>query len=110
MCLEAEEVDRNASKSLNSVATNILSMPKPGYTCVTLRKDVARLLRSKAQQSNLGLNELLLKLLEDSPAGTVPRENKPKSGSFSEMVPRAGLEPATIRSSAGRSPRLSYRG
>ncbi len=25
-------------------------------------------------------------------------------------VPRAGLEPATIRSSAGRSPRLSYRG
>jgi hypothetical protein len=42
-------------------------MPKPGYVSVTLRTEAARLLKAEAEKHWLGLNELLLKLLEDSP-------------------------------------------
>jgi hypothetical protein len=34
-------------------------MPKPRMTGITLRKEVAYLLRTKAEQANMGLNELL---------------------------------------------------
>jgi hypothetical protein len=41
-------------------------MPK-GYASITLKTDVARLLKAEAEKHWLGLNELLLKLLEYSP-------------------------------------------
>jgi hypothetical protein len=46
-------------------------MPKPGYASITLKADVARLLKTEAEKRRLGLNELLLKLLKDSPNTTV---------------------------------------
>jgi len=38
-------------------------MPKPGYACITLKADVVKLLKQRAEEE-LGLDELLLKLLE----------------------------------------------
>jgi len=55
-------------------------MPKKGYTGISLKTEVAELLRSKAKASNMGLNDYLtsrligpsLSTFEDS-AGTVPK-------------------------------------
>jgi len=50
-------------------------MPKPGYTGLTVKKEIAELLKSKAKQEGLGLNAFLLKLLQNSSRdcpGTVP--------------------------------------
>jgi len=38
-------------------------MPKPGYTCITLKTEVVRLLKTRARMEKMGLNELLLRLL-----------------------------------------------
>ncbi|MEM1659536.1 MAG: hypothetical protein QXR17_00075 [Candidatus Bathyarchaeia archaeon] len=38
-------------------------MPKRGFASVTLRRDVAELLRVRARLSGLGLNEYLLRVL-----------------------------------------------
>jgi len=34
-------------------------MPKPGMTGITLKNEIADLLRAKAKQANMGLNEFL---------------------------------------------------
>ena len=39
-----------------------------------------------------------------------PNQHPPNTSLIITILPRAGLEPATSRSSAGRSPSLSYRG
>ena len=65
-------------------------MPKPGYASITLRKEVVKLLKQRAEEERLGLNELLLKLLEKDRPGTVPSiidrkdRNNPSSSFFSE--------------------------
>lgn len=43
-------------------------MPKKGYTGVSLKTEVAELLRSKAKATNLGLNEYLTSLLLIGPS------------------------------------------
>lgn len=61
-------------------------MPKPGMTGITLRKDVAELVRSKAAAANQGLNDYLLSLMmgpslpctQDRP-GTVPTLTIPQN-------------------------------
>ena len=42
-------------------------MPKKGYASVTLREEVVRLLREESKRKGIGLNELILKLIEDRP-------------------------------------------
>ncbi|MEM1569559.1 MAG: hypothetical protein QXG56_02435 [Candidatus Bathyarchaeia archaeon] len=39
-------------------------MPKPGYTSITLKSEVVRLLKLRAREKGLGVNELLIYLLE----------------------------------------------
>ena len=38
-------------------------MPKPGYTGICLKKEVAELLRSKAKEASMGINDFLTALL-----------------------------------------------
>ena len=51
-------------------------MPKPGYTGLTLKQEIAQLLRQKAQQAGIGINQLLIQLLQDGPR-TVPTHKNP---------------------------------
>ena len=55
-------------------------MPKKGYTGISLKTEVAQLLRSKAKASNKGLNDYLTSMLIgpslstfENSAGTVPK-------------------------------------
>ncbi|MHA1664300.1 MAG: hypothetical protein ACTSVW_00490, partial [Candidatus Njordarchaeales archaeon] len=59
-------------------------MPKPGYTTITLKTQVAQLLKQKAQHAGLGLNQYLLALLNRDRPRTVPHgvENKRELGLF----------------------------
>ena len=56
----------------------------------------------------------VLEYMETQKINAQPKQAQNKKESIgnvvSDMVPRAGFEPATTRSSAGRSPRLSYLG
>jgi len=56
----------------------------------------------------------VLEYMETQKINAQPKQAQNKKESIgnvvSDIVPRAGFEPATTRSSAGRSPRLSYLG
>ena len=74
-------------------------MPKPGYTCVTLKTEVVRLLKIRAREEGLGLNELLLRLLhgrccpsEPGVAGSNP------AGSIHQLIrdPVLTVEPSVF--------------
>ena len=86
------------SKSLNTATTDIIIMPKPGYTTITLKTEVAQLLKQKARAAGLGLNQYLLALLNQDSPRTVPpiKENNPKP-SFSSKTEgrRRDLNPAS---------------
>ena len=57
-------------------------MPKPGYVALTLKSEVARILRLKASQRGMGINQYLLWLMKtESRPGTVP-ERSPFLASF----------------------------
>jgi hypothetical protein len=88
---------------------------------VTVGLYLSRNLVLKARKQGLNLSRILeealssiLSYVEAQNTQTTPKTSSeflgeasfPKEGS----VPRAGFEPATTRSSAGRSPRLSYLG
>ena len=75
----------------------------------------------EARKRNLNISRIceqaLQSVLEYMEAQKIDAQPKEAQTSFSEAflqrkgsVPRAGFEPATTRSSAGRSPRLSYLG
>ena len=74
-------------------------MPKPGYACITLKEEVVRLLKQRAGEEGLGLNEFISKLLEKDCPRTVPsivesRDlNNPSAGLFLESTPGVGFEP-----------------
>ena len=102
-------------------------MPKPGMTGICLKTEVAELLRAKAREADMGLNDYLTSLLivpsqrciEDRP-GTVPNspnqqyrtpEISLKQVAFSKgsaetvgfrLVGRTGFEPVTFRTSSER--------
>jgi hypothetical protein len=42
-------------------------MPKPGMTGICLKTEVAQLLRSKAKEANMGINDYLTFLLMEKP-------------------------------------------
>jgi len=42
-------------------------MPKPGMTGICLKTDVAQLLRAKAKEANMGINDYLTFLLMEKP-------------------------------------------
>ena len=42
-------------------------MPKPGMTGICLKKEVAQLLRAKAKEANMGINDFLMALLMKKP-------------------------------------------
>jgi len=42
-------------------------MPKPGMTGVCLKTEVAELLRAKAKEANMGINDFLMALLMKKP-------------------------------------------
>jgi len=42
-------------------------MPKPGMTGICLKTEVAELLRAKAQEANMGLNDYLTTILLKTP-------------------------------------------
>ena len=106
-------------------------MPKPGMTRITLKSEVAELLRQKAREADMKLNEFLLKILSG------PSQNRPnigatalnpafrqsetdlKTGFFQErkcrnvvsaLEPRAGFEPATSALPRRCPDRLGHRG
>ena len=75
----------------------------------------------EARKRNLNISRIceqaLQSVLEYMEAQKIDAQRKEAQTSFGEAflqrkgsVPRAGFEPATTRSSAGRSPRLSYLG
>ena len=75
----------------------------------------------EARKRNLNISRIceqaLQSVLEYMEAQKIDAQRKETQTSFGEAflqrkgsVPRAGFEPATTRSSAGRSPRLSYLG
>ena len=74
-------------------------MPKPGYACITLKADVVKLLKQRAEEEGLGLDELLLKLLEKDYPGIVPsivecrNQNNSSTSLFLESTPGVGFEP-----------------
>jgi len=66
-------------------------MPKKGMIGITLRKEVAELLRERAKVARMGLNEFLEVMLigpsQDSPnrlnaTTTIPRRNAPNRANF----------------------------
>ena len=87
------------SKFLNDMDVKLSYMPKPGYTCITLKTEVARLLKEYARERGLGLNKLILQLLreEDCP-GTVPSMME-KQPQFKLLLRKeagpVGFEPTT---------------
>ena len=109
----------NASKSLNTATTDIIMMPKPGYTTITLKTEVAQLLKQKARAAGLGLNHYLLVLLNRDSPRTVPsiKENSPDSGLFLRMKgrrrdlnPASGLHrPVRCQSTLRRPHSATYR-
>ena len=42
-------------------------MPKPGMTGICLKTEVAQLLRAKAKEANMGINDFLMALLMQNP-------------------------------------------
>gem|GEM_PF-3243049 len=83
-------------------------MPKPGYISITLKQDVAKLLKAKAESESIGINELLFKLLSEDRPRTIKRSRLIIYMSFTSMekpveVDRAGFEPATTRVQTGYS-------
>gem|GEM_PF-3341543 len=114
----------DALKSLNTLNADYLTicMPKPGYTCITVPVQLYNMLKSEASRIGCSIPELIRRKLGTStffeststPIRSTSTNGGGKSHNLSlfsrKQMPRAGLEPATIRSSAGRSPRLSYRG
>ncbi len=86
-------------------------MPKPGMTGLCLKTEVAELLRAKAKEANMGINDYLTAILLgrswDCPSnivGTVPQamHQSMKRASFCERnVLRAGFEPASPARKAG---------
>ncbi|MCS7125286.1 MAG: hypothetical protein NZ932_07740 [Candidatus Bathyarchaeota archaeon] len=42
-------------------------MPKPGMIGVSLKKEVAELLRAKAKEANMGINDYLMAVLTRKP-------------------------------------------
>ncbi|MCS7113971.1 MAG: hypothetical protein RMJ15_09750 [Nitrososphaerota archaeon] len=66
-------------------------MPKPGMTGICLKNEVAELLRAKAKEANMGINEYLMAVLMKTPSErpsepenvgsnpTGPAKNKPLS-------------------------------
>ena len=83
-------------------------MPKPGYISITLKQDVAKLLKAKAESESIGINELLFKLLsEDRPRTVLKTSEKTTplqtNGGSMVKVDRAGFEPATTRVQTGYS-------
>ena len=53
-------------------------MPKKGYTGISLKTEVAELLRSKAKAANMGLNDYLTSMLLDiGPSQDRPNPSKP---------------------------------
>ena len=69
---------------------------------ITLEKETIELIRKKTSNASKFIEELVLVALKGEPASIV--EILPKH------MPGAGFEPATMRSSAARSPWLSYPG
>jgi len=51
-------------------------MPKPGYTGICLKKEVAELLRSKAKEASMGINDYLTAQLL-GPSQDRPNLSKP---------------------------------
>jgi len=42
-------------------------MPKPGMTGICLKTEIAELLRTKAKEANMGINDFLTALLMEKP-------------------------------------------
>ena len=77
-------------------------MPKTGYTGITLKSDVAALLRERARKAGLGLNEFLLTLLGQS-------HNSPRRARFKVFLVRPpGFEPGSSAWQADVLTRLDY--
>jgi len=47
-------------------------MPKPGMTGICLKTEVAELLRTKAKEANMGINDFLTFLLMEKPLDRPP--------------------------------------
>src|SRR3989337_1999481 len=74
------------------------SMPKPGMTGITLKQEVADLLRTKAQRANLGLNDYLTSLLLgpsqqciEGRLGTAPSEQIIQGRSVGHLLGKAAV-------------------
>ena len=49
-------------------------MPKPGMVGVSLKREVAQLLRAKAKEANMGINDFLIALLMEKSSSNWPFE------------------------------------
>ncbi|MGC9095534.1 MAG: hypothetical protein ACP5IM_08055 [Candidatus Bathyarchaeia archaeon] len=47
-------------------------MPKPGMTGICLKTEVAELLRAKAKEAKMGINDFLAALLTEKPLNSPP--------------------------------------
>ena len=70
-------------------------MPKPGMTGICLKTEVAELLRAKAQEANMGLNDYLTTILLKTPLLAFRAEdagpNPARSTLLSQKEARNGL-------------------
>ena len=66
-------------------------MPNPGMTGITLKQEVADLLRTKARRANMGLNDYLTKMLIGSSLNRPPSYQRP-SQDCPVIVPNALIE------------------
>jgi len=70
-------------------------MPKPGMTGICLKTEVAQLLRAKAKEANMGINDYLTFLLME----------KPLNGPF-EPETRVQIPPGALSNKIIREPNL----
>jgi hypothetical protein len=54
-------------------------MPKPGMTGICLKTEVAQLLRTKAKEAKMGINDFLMALLMKTPQNSPSKPEIPGS-------------------------------
>ena len=116
--MSKEDLNLNHSSSFAQITRVKIRKREPRKTVgITLPLSLIE----EARKRNLNISRIceqaLLSILEYMEAQKIDASQKEALCSFGEAflqrkgsVPRAGFEPATTRSSAGRSPRLSYLG